>query len=47
MARLALISLHDTTGLADDARRLIGAGFTLVASRESSSLIAAAGLPVP
>lgn len=46
MARLALISLHDTTGLADDARRLIGAGFTLVASRESSSLIAAAGLPV-
>ncbi|HMV62244.1 MAG TPA: hypothetical protein PKE01_02865 [Rhodocyclaceae bacterium] len=46
MARLALISLHDTTGLVDDARRLIGAGFTLLASRESSSLIAAAGLPV-
>ena len=44
MARLALISLHDTTGLVDDARRLIGAGFTLLASRESSSLIAAAGL---
>lgn len=46
MARLALISLHDTTSLADDARRLIGAGFTLLASRESSRLIAAAGLPV-
>lgn len=46
MARLALISLHDTSGLVDDARRLLAVGYTLLASRESSALLTAAGLPV-
>lgn len=46
MRRYALISLYDTTGLIEDARRLLAHGFELLASNESSTLLEAAGIPV-
>lgn len=46
MGMRALISVHDKTGLADFARRLVAAGFEIVSSGGTASAIEDAGLPV-
>ena len=46
MTKLALLSVFDKTGIADFAKNLVDAGWTLLSSGGTASVIAEAGLPV-
>ena len=46
MAKLALLSVFDKTGITDLARDLVDAGWTLLSSGGTAAKIAEAGLPV-
>ena len=46
MGKLALLSVFDKTGIADLAKGLVDAGWTLLSSGGTAAAIADAGLPV-
>ena len=46
MAKLALLSVFDKTGIVELAKSLIDAGWTLLSSGGTAATIASAGLPV-